>query len=121
MNTSFDTKKKVLSAVSSSSASLLLFVLPTHFWQICSKFQRNRDVLNKHLHFCRPKKSLRATFPSLATYVAIYWINCAKRPSRLIIKHATNELRIVWRVPSARSSREEGEEKLESDFKYDDV
>lgn len=28
----------------------------------------------------------------IATYVAIYWINCAKRPSRLIIKHATSKV-----------------------------
>ena len=31
-------------------------------------------------------------YTTFATYVAIYWINCAKRPSRLIIKHATSKI-----------------------------
>lgn len=86
--------------------------LSLHLTNLHYFIHKSKNILvhQRHiLNFTLNISSTKQLFPSsAATYVAIYWINCAKRPSRLIIKHATtwNSLCVL--------------EKLERDFKASD-
>lgn len=118
MNTSFQTKNSLLSLRLSSSRS---FCQRISGRTTACFFLTNRVAVwwrDIWIQLINISNSSETTFPLLpATYVAIYWINCAKRPSWLIRKQWENTRATSGGSHCAR----EQEIKLERDLESDDI